>query len=57
MSRWKLEYIEWINKVLLESTGNYIQYPVTNHNGEEYEKDCVNICVYNGVILLLTAGN
>ena len=24
--------------------GNYIQYPVINHNGEEYEKECV--CTY-----------
>ena len=24
------------NKVLLYSTGNYIQYPVVNHNGKEY---------------------
>ena len=30
--------IGWINKVLLYSTGNYIQYPVINHNGKEYEK-------------------
>ena len=31
-------YIGWIkNKVLLCSTGNYIQYPVINHNGKEYE--------------------
>ena len=31
-----LEYIRWINnKVLLYSTGNYIQYPVTNHDGKE----------------------
>ena len=38
-SRCKLLYIGWINKkVLLYSTGNYIQYPVTNHNGKEYEK-------------------
>ena len=38
MSRCKLLYIEWINnKVLLYSTGNYIQYPVINHNGKEYE--------------------
>ena len=22
------------------STGNYIQYPVINHNGKEYEKEC-----------------
>ena len=35
--RWTfLEYIRWINnKVLLYSTGNYIQYPVTNYNGKE----------------------
>ena len=24
------------NKGLLYSTGNYIQYPVINHNGKEY---------------------
>ena len=42
ISRCKLLYIEWINnKVLLNSTGNYIQYPVINHNGKEYEKECV----------------
>ena len=36
ISRWKLLYTEWINnKVLLYSTGNYIQYPVINHNGKE----------------------
>ena len=29
-----LEYIN--NKVLLYSTGNYIQCPGTNHNGNEY---------------------
>ena len=33
ISRCKLLYLEWINnKVLLYSTGNYIQYPVINHN-------------------------
>ena len=38
--RCKLLYIEWINnKVLLYSTGNYIQYPVTSHNGKEDEKE------------------
>ena len=26
------------NKVLLYSPGNYIQYPVINHNGKEYER-------------------
>ena len=30
----KLLYIGWINKVLLYSTGNYIQYPVINHKGK-----------------------
>ena len=26
------------NKDLLYSTGNYVQYPIINHNGKEYEK-------------------
>ena len=35
----KLLYIEWINNgVLLDSTGNRIQYPVINHNGKNVEK-------------------
>ena len=39
VSRCKLVYIEWIhNKVLLYSSGNYIQYPVIKHNGKEYGK-------------------
>ena len=33
ISRYKLLYIGWINN---NSTGNYIQYPVINHNGKEY---------------------
>ena len=38
----KLLHIGWIsNKVLLYSTGNNIQYPVINHNGKEYEKECI----------------
>ena len=46
VSRCKPVYIEWINnKVLLYSTGNYIQYPVINHNGKEYKKKNVYICV------------
>ena len=36
ISRCKLLYIEWINKVLLYNTGNYIQYPMINHDGKEY---------------------
>ena len=47
MSRCKLLYIGWINnKVLLHSTGNYIQYPVINHNGKEHEKLPICICIY-----------
>ena len=43
ISRCKLVYIGWINsKVILYSTGNYyIQYPVINHNGKEYEKEYI----------------
>ena len=34
----------WIsNKVLLCSIGNYIQYLVLNHNGKEYEKECIYV--------------
>ena len=27
------------------NTGNYIQYPMINHNEREYEKECVYICI------------
>ena len=44
VSRCKLLYIGWINnKVLPYSTGNYIRYPMINHNGKEYLK---RMCVY-----------
>ena len=44
ISRCKLLYRGWIsNKVLLYSTGNYIQYPVINHNGKEYEKEYIYV--------------
>ena len=44
ISRCKLLYIGWINnKALLYSTGNYIQYPVINHNGKEYEKEYIYV--------------
>ena len=33
VSRCKVLYTEWVNKVLLYSTGNCIQYLVINHNG------------------------
>ena len=38
-SRGKLLYIGWISKkVLLCSTGSYIQYPTVSQNENEYEK-------------------
>ena len=50
LNRCKLLYIGWIiNKVLLHSTGNYIQYPMINHNGKEcFKKECayLYICIY-----------
>ena len=43
--RYKPVYIERMNnKALLYSTGKYIQYPVINHNGKEYEKVCILTC-------------
>ena len=44
ISRYKVLYIKQINnKVLLYSTGNYIQYPVINHSGKEYEKEYIHM--------------
>ena len=37
----KLLYIEWIHKIPLFSTGNYIQYPVIKHNGRR-----IYMCVH-----------
>ena len=45
ISRGKLLYIGWMNnKLLLYTTGNYIQYPVIDHNGKEYEKEYI-LCI------------
>ena len=47
VSRGKLLCIGWMStKVLLHSTGNYIQYPVINHHGKEYEKEYIYIYIY-----------
>ena len=43
INRYTLLYIKYINKDLLYSTGNYIQYPVINHNGKNMKK---NMCTY-----------
>ena len=44
INRCKLLHREWINKVALFSTGNYIQYAVINQNGTNMKKN-VYICV------------
>ena len=42
VSRCKLLHIDWINnKVLLYSTGNYIQYPVTEKNIKKNVYKCI----------------
>ena len=46
----ELLYTGWINtKILLNSTGNYLQYPVLSHNKKENkrqrERECVCVCV------------
>ena len=47
INRCKLLYIEWKNnKVLLYSTGKYIQYPVINHNGKACMCIYTYICMY-----------
>ena len=46
ISRWKVLYIRWINsKVLLYSTGNYIQCPVLNQNGKNMKNNYIYIYV------------
>ena len=45
ISRYKLSYIE-IDKQqgsAIYSTRNCIQYPVINHNGKGYEKECIHM--------------
>ena len=52
ISRWKLLYIRWINsKVLLYSTGNYIQCPVLNQNGKNMKNNYIYIyiCIMNNL--------
>ena len=51
----KLLYIEWINiKVLLYSSGNYIQYSVINHNRKQKKKLPVSGSVTLNIISMLT---
>ena len=49
VGRYKLLHLEWINnKVLMYSTGKYIEYPVINHNGKEYKKN-VFMCMTESI--------
>ena len=43
ISRRKLVHIEWMNKVLLYSIGNYIQYAVISSNGKD--KNLLVVCL------------
>ena len=43
MNGYTLLHIKWLNKDLLYSAGNYIQYLVITYNGKESEKDFVYI--------------
>ena len=50
ISRCKLSYIGRLNnKVLLYSTGNYIQHPVINHNGKEYTCITESLCCTHNI--------
>ena len=42
----QLSYTEWVsNKGLLYNTGKDTQYPERSHDGKEYEKEYINICI------------
>ena len=47
----KMVYTEWTNnKVLLYSTGNYIQYPGINHNRTDVENKRTDTKGRSGVV-------
>ena len=46
VSRYKLYYVDWIsNKAFQYSTEIYIQYPMINHNGQEFKKKNAYMCI------------
>ena len=45
ISRYKLVHREWVNEVLLYSTGSYIQYPVKTIMGKNRKKE-IYVCIY-----------
>ena len=50
VSRDKLLYTEGINNTVLHSTENYMQCSMINHNGKEYNEECIH--VHNSITLL-----
>lgn len=47
VGRCQLLHLEWIHsKVLLWSTGSYIQSPGINHDGKQYFKKRIYIYIY-----------
>ena len=50
VSRCKLLHLEWINnEVLLYSTGNYVQSLGIDHDGRQYEKGNIYVCMTESV--------
>ena len=41
--RYKPLSVEWIDKVIMYSTGNCLQHPVQNQDGKESFKVCITI--------------
>ena len=39
------------------STADYIQYPVTNHYGKEYKKECIYLCITGASLMAQMAKN
>ena len=50
IGRCELVYTGWINNFLLYSIGNYIQYPVINHNGKIWKRTYMHITESLGAI-------
>ena len=44
ISRCKVLHLEWLYTVLMYSTENYTQYPMTNHDGKNMKKN-VYVCI------------
>ena len=58
ISRYKLRYIKQINnKVLLYSTGNYIQYSVITYMGKESENGWIYVYVQLNLLCCTTETN